>query len=81
MATIRQPKRTMTSFDELRLETSRLVLRPPRADDLDAWAEMMLDEPSARFIGGTMPRAVCWRQAGVTPEKPQPWRPTGHSKR
>jgi len=62
MATIRQPKRTMTSFDELRLETSRLVLRPPRADDLDAWAEMMLDEPSARFIGGTMPRAVCWRQ-------------------
>ena len=52
----------MTSFDELRLETSRLVLRPPRADDLDAWAEMMLDEPSARFIGGTMPRAVCWRQ-------------------
>ncbi len=62
MATIRQPKRTMTSFDELRLETSRLVLRPPRADDLDAWAEMMLDEPSARVIGGTMPRAVCWRQ-------------------
>ena len=62
MATIRQPKRTMTSFDELRLETSRLVLRPPRADDLDAWAEMMLDEPSARFMGGTMPRAVCWRQ-------------------
>jgi len=62
MATIRQPKRTMTSFDELRLETPRLILRPPRADDLDAWAEMMLDEPSARFIGGTMPRAVCWRQ-------------------
>jgi RimJ/RimL family protein N-acetyltransferase len=52
----------MTPFDELRLETPRLILRPPRADDLDAWAEMMLDEASTRFIGGTMPRAVCWRQ-------------------
>ena len=52
----------MTCFDELRLETPRLVLRPPRADDLDALAGMMLDEPTARFIGGTMPRAVCWRQ-------------------
>jgi RimJ/RimL family protein N-acetyltransferase len=52
----------MTSFDELRLETPRLILRPPRVDDLDAWAEMMLDEPSARFIGGVMPRPVCWRQ-------------------
>lgn len=53
---------TMTSFDDLRLETPRLILRPPRADDLDALAAMMLDEPSARFIGGPMPRAVCWRQ-------------------
>ena len=52
----------MTSFDELRLETPRLILRPPRADDLDPLAAMMLDEPTARFIGGTMPRAVCWRQ-------------------
>lgn len=23
---------------------------------------MMLDEPTARFIGGVMPRPVCWRQ-------------------
>jgi RimJ/RimL family protein N-acetyltransferase len=52
----------MSSFDTLRLETPRLILRPPRADDLDAWSEMMRDEPTARFIGGVMPRAVCWRQ-------------------
>ena len=51
----------MAAFDELRIETPRLILRPPRAEDLDGWSEMMLDEPSARFIGGVMPRAVCWR--------------------
>jgi RimJ/RimL family protein N-acetyltransferase len=52
----------MSSFDDLRLETERLILRPPRADDLDAWSSMMADEPSARFIGGVTPRSVCWRQ-------------------
>jgi RimJ/RimL family protein N-acetyltransferase len=52
----------MAAFDDLRLETPRLILRPPRLDDLDAWTEMMQDEPSARFIGGVMPRPVCWRQ-------------------
>jgi RimJ/RimL family protein N-acetyltransferase len=52
----------MPTFDDLRLDTPRLILRPPRVEDLDAWAEMMLDEPTARFIGGVMPRPVCWRQ-------------------
>jgi RimJ/RimL family protein N-acetyltransferase len=50
------------SFDTIRLETPRLILRPPRAEDLDALTEMMLDEPTARFIGGVMPRPLCWRQ-------------------
>ena len=50
------------SFDELQLETARLILRPPRLDDLDALSEMMRDEEAARFIGGVMPRALCWRQ-------------------
>jgi RimJ/RimL family protein N-acetyltransferase len=49
------------SFDTIRLETPRLILRPPRADDLDALSEMMLDEPTARFIGGVMSRPVSWR--------------------
>jgi RimJ/RimL family protein N-acetyltransferase len=52
----------MPSFDDIQLITPRLILRPPRAEDLDAWSEMMLDEPTARFIGGVMPRALCWRQ-------------------
>ena len=49
-------------IDRLELETERLILRPPRADDLDAWTEMMEDEEAARFIGGVAPRSVCWRQ-------------------
>ena len=51
----------MASFDDLRLETPRLLLRPPRIDDLDPFAEMMTDEETARFIGGTSPRAMTWR--------------------
>ena len=50
-----------TELDGLQLETPRLLLRPPRLDDLDAWAEMMTDPEAARFIGGTMPRALSWR--------------------
>ena len=52
----------MPHFDDIRLETPRLILRPPREEDLDAWSVMMLDEEVARFIGGVMPRPICWRQ-------------------
>jgi RimJ/RimL family protein N-acetyltransferase len=52
----------MAAFDDLRIETPRLILRPPRVEDLDGWSAMMADEPTARFIGGVMPRAMCWRQ-------------------
>ena len=52
----------MASFEDLQLETRRLILRPPRLEDLDAWSEMMTDETAARFIGGTAPRSMCWRQ-------------------
>jgi RimJ/RimL family protein N-acetyltransferase len=48
-------------IEGVRLETPRLLLRPPHAEDLDAWAEMMQDAEAARFIGGLMPRAVSWR--------------------
>jgi RimJ/RimL family protein N-acetyltransferase len=49
------------ALESLQLETSRLVLRVPRADDLDPWAAMMADEEAARFIGGVAPRATTWR--------------------
>ena len=52
----------MVAIDGLRIETSRLILRPPRLEDLDGWTEMMVDEETTKFIGGTAARAVCWRQ-------------------
>jgi RimJ/RimL family protein N-acetyltransferase len=44
-----------------RLETDRLILRPPLAEDFDAWAEFCADEEAARFIGGAQTRAGAWR--------------------
>ena len=49
------------SLDDLRIETPRLILRVPRAGDLDPWAEMMVDEQVAQFIGGVTARSVSWR--------------------
>ena len=49
------------SLDTLQLETSRLVLRVPRLDDLEPWAAMMMDAEAAQFIGGVSPRSVTWR--------------------
>ncbi len=50
-----------SSLDALQLETPRLILRVPRLTDLDGWAAMMVDEETARFIGGVAPREVTWR--------------------
>ena len=47
---------------EIRLETERLILRVPTLDDLDRWSEMSADTQAARFIGGTQPRPIVWRQ-------------------
>lgn len=44
------------------LETDRLVLRPPQAQDFDDYAELLADEEATRFIGGHMPRAAAWRK-------------------
>jgi RimJ/RimL family protein N-acetyltransferase len=43
------------------LETARLVLRPPREEDLDGWATLMGDAETARYIGGQMSRSAAWR--------------------
>lgn len=43
------------------LETERLILRPPRADDLDAWAAFSAEPDTMRFLGGPQSRAVAWR--------------------
>ena len=43
------------------IETERLILRPPRLEDFEPWAEMMGDEQTARFIGGVQPPSMAWR--------------------
>ncbi len=43
------------------LETQRLLLRPPRAEDFEAWAAFKADEEACRHIGGAEPRPMAWR--------------------
>ena len=43
------------------LETVRLILRPPIAEDFDAFAEFMGDEATAKFVGGAQSRPLAWR--------------------
>jgi len=48
-------------LDSLRLETPRLILRPPRMEDFDAWAAFCADEVASEFVGGVQPRSTAWR--------------------
>ena len=50
----------MSIFD-LQLETDRLILRPPQAQDFEPWAAFIADEEAAQYIGGVQPRPVAWR--------------------
>jgi len=43
------------------LETPRLILRLPQADEFDAYADFMADPDSAEFLGGVQPRSTAWR--------------------
>lgn len=43
------------------LETERLILRPPRLEDFDAWAAFMDDGEHVRYVGGRQSRPVAWR--------------------
>lgn len=58
------------------IETERLFLRPPQAEDFGPMCEMMADEETARFIGGVMAPSQVWRSlctlAGA-------WTINGHS--
>jgi RimJ/RimL family protein N-acetyltransferase len=44
------------------LETERLLLRLPQAQDFDDYAAMHEDVEAMRFIGGVLPRAAAWRK-------------------
>lgn len=43
------------------LETPRLILRPPQAEDLDGFCALAADPEVSRFIGGVQPREGVWR--------------------
>ena len=47
---------------EIRIETDRLILRLPEIGDFDAYAQMVGDEETARYIGGHMVRTAAWRK-------------------
>lgn len=48
------------AFDLPTLETERLILRPPKPEDFEPYAEYMAHE-STKFIGGPQARPVAWR--------------------
>lgn len=41
--------------------TERLILRPPGAEDLDAWIAFSADPETMRFLGGPVGRSSAWR--------------------
>jgi RimJ/RimL family protein N-acetyltransferase len=43
------------------LETERLILRPPAAEDFEGWAAFMADEEATRHLGGVQARSTAWR--------------------
>ena len=43
------------------ITTERLILRPPVAEDFDAYADYVADPEAMAMIGGAQVRAVAWR--------------------
>ena len=58
------------------LETDRLVLRPPAAEDFEPWAALLADPVAAHFVGGAQPRAGAWRSLAMMTGA---WLINGHS--
>ena len=66
VAAVRGPEHTTMSITTIRLETDRLLLRPPVMDDFEPWARLALDENVMRHLGGVQPRAIAWRNFAFT---------------
>jgi RimJ/RimL family protein N-acetyltransferase len=43
------------------IETERLILRPPLAEDFEPWAALYADEEAMRHLGGPVGRSPAWR--------------------
>jgi RimJ/RimL family protein N-acetyltransferase len=50
------------TLPDIRIETERLLLRLPQAEDFDRFAELVGDPVAARYIGGHLPRGAAWRK-------------------
>jgi len=50
------------TYPDVQLETERLILRLPRIEDFERYADLMADEAACRHIGGHLPRAAAWRK-------------------
>ena len=44
------------------IETERLLLRLPRLEDFERYAELFADEEASRHIGGQLSRGAAWRR-------------------
>ena len=51
----------MTRVSDIRLETERLILRPPNAEDFEGWARFHADSATMTHLGGAKSRAESWR--------------------
>lgn len=47
---------------DIHIETERLLLRLPRIEDFERYAELLGDVEATRYIGGQLPRAAAWRR-------------------
>jgi RimJ/RimL family protein N-acetyltransferase len=47
------------------LQTGRLLLRPFRPDDIDAYAAMCADSEVMRYVGGPLSREDAWRHMAM----------------
>ena len=48
--------------NEIQIETERLLLRLPRIEDFDRYAELQAHEEATRHIGGVQPPHAAWRK-------------------
>jgi RimJ/RimL family protein N-acetyltransferase len=49
------------SITDIRIETGRLILRPPQRQDFSGWAAFFADPEATRHMGGPRSEALAWR--------------------
>ncbi|MBD8872501.1 GNAT family N-acetyltransferase [Rhodanobacter sp. DHB23] len=48
-------------WQDIRIETERLILRPPQAGDFAGWAAFFADPEATRHMGGPRSEPLAWR--------------------